>query len=182
MMEMLAAVSVGFGFGWLLQKAGLARYDRIVNIYRFRDLAVLKFLLSALVSGAIGVLVLTATGVSGIVPVPRTFLVGNFAGGVVFGIGMAISGFCPGTIAAGIGEGRLDYLVPGVLGLVAGAFAFGALYSTLAPLAARGAVTGDTLPAWLGVEPWLVVAILTAAALVLLYAVERGGTAHERNR
>lgn len=177
MIEILEAVSIGFAFGWLLQKAGLSRYDRIVNIYRFRDLAVLKFLMSALVTGAIAVVGLTGAGVTGIVPVPRTFLVGNFAGGIVFGVGMAASGFCPGTVAAGIGEGRLDYLVPGVAGLVAGALAYGAAYSLLAPLAGRGVLSGDTLPVWLDVEPWLVVAILTVATLVLFYAIERGGPA-----
>lgn len=174
MIEVLEAASVGFAFGWLLQKAGLSRYERIVNVYRFRDLTVVKFLMSALVAGAICILALGSAGVSGIIPLPRSFLAGNFAGGIVFGVGMAVSGFCPGTVAAGIGEGRLDYLVPGVLGLVAGAFAFGAGYGVLAPLAARGAIGADTLPAWLGVEPWIVVAILTVSALILFYAIEVG--------
>jgi hypothetical protein len=180
MTEILEAASVGFAFGWLLQKAGLSRYDRIVNIYRFRDLAVLKFLLSALVTGALALQLLAGAGVSGVIPIPRTFLLGNFAGGVLFGIGMAMSGFCPGTIAAGIGEGRLDYLVPGVFGLVIGALAFGGAYSTLAPMAAQGALASDTLPGWLGVEPWLVVAILAAGALILFYVIERHSGAHEQ--
>jgi hypothetical protein len=173
MTEILEAAPVGFAFGWLLQRAGLSRYDRIVNIYRFRDLTVLKFLMSALVTGALAVQLLAGAGVSGIVPVPHTFLVGNFTGGVLFGIGMAISGFCPGTVAAGVGEGRLDYVVPGVLGLVTGALAFGALYSALAPLSARGALPGETLPVWLGIEPWLVVAILAVSTLILFYVIER---------
>lgn len=180
MIEILAAASVGFAFGGLLQKAGLSRYDRIVNIYRFRDLAVLKFLLSALVVGAFCVRFLGAFGVEGIVPVPSTFMVGNFGGGVLFGIGMAVSGFCPGTIAAGIGEGRLDYLVPGAVGLVAGALCFGASYSWLAPVAARGAVVAATLPALLGVDPWLVVALLAVIACLLFYTIERGGSSSRR--
>lgn len=174
MTDLAAACSIGFAFGWLLQKAGLSRYDRIVNIYRLRDLTVLKFLLSALVAGAVSIGFLRALGVEGMVPVPPTFLAGNFAGGVLFGVGMAVSGFCPGTIAAGIGEGRIDYLVPGGLGLVAGALAFGALYARLAPLAAKGALAAATIPAWLGVEPWLVVALLGVLAAFLFYVIDRG--------
>lgn len=54
-METLAPLLIGFMFGWLLQKAGLSRYERIVNVFRFHDLAVLKFLLSALVTAAVGI-------------------------------------------------------------------------------------------------------------------------------
>jgi uncharacterized membrane protein YedE/YeeE len=177
MTEILQALSVGFAFGWLLQKAGLSRYDRIVNVYRFRDLAVVKFLVSALVVGAVGVRGLVALGLAGPVPVPSTFLVGNFGGGLLFGVGMAASGFCPGTIAAGIGEGRLDYLVPGGLGLVAGALAFGLAYPWVFPLVAKGATIGATLPLLLGADPWLVVVLLAEAAALLFYLIERRASA-----
>lgn len=172
-MNIVEALGVGFCFGWLLEKAGLARYDRIVNVYRFRDLAVLKFLLSGLVVGAFGIRALVSLGVAVSVPVPSTFLVGNFGGGLLFGVGMALSGFCPGTIAAGVGEGRLDYLIPGSLGLIAGALGFGGLYRWLVPVIARSAHAGLTIPASLGVSPWLVVALLTELALILFYAMER---------
>ena len=113
----IAPLCIGFAFGWLLQKAGLAHYERIVNVFRFRDLAVLKFLLSALVTAAVGIRLLQGFGWAGDVPVPTTYVVGNLAGGVIFGVGMALSGFCPGTVAAGAGVGRPDYLIPGGVGL-----------------------------------------------------------------
>ncbi|HEX7671632.1 MAG TPA: YeeE/YedE thiosulfate transporter family protein [Polyangiaceae bacterium] len=172
-MTLAAGLGVGFCFGWLLEKAGLARYDRIVNVYRLRDLAVLKFLLSGLVVGAFGIRALVAFGAAVSVPVPSTFLVGNFGGGLLFGVGMALSGFCPGTIAAGVGEGRLDYLIPGSLGLFAGALAFGGVYRWLVPLVAHGAQVGLTLPNSLGVDTWLVIALLAEVALILFYALER---------
>jgi uncharacterized membrane protein YedE/YeeE len=171
--EVLAAVGVGFAFGWLLQRAGLSRYDRIVGVYRFTDLAVVKFLLSALVVGALCMRALVALGYASSVPVPPTYIVGNIGGGILFGVGMAASGFCPGTIAAGAGEGRLDYLIPGMLGLVGGALAFGLLYAWVFPIVGRDVHPGATLPASIGGDPWLVVVLLVEIALFIFYVIER---------
>ena len=167
------ALAVGLLFGFLLQKAGLARYDRIVNVYRFRDLAVLKFLLTAVTTGAVAIRLLASTGAASTVPVPATFVLGNAVGGVVFGIGMALSGFCPGTIAAGVGEGRLDYLFPGVFGMIAGAFGFGIVYQWLSPALRIGAIGAMTFPEWLGAEPWLVVLLFVELSALAVYALER---------
>ena len=104
-MNAFAPLAVGFAFGFLLQKAGLSRYDRIVNVFRGRDLTVLKFLMTALVTGAIGIRLVEGLGSSSIAPIPTTYVLGNVLGGIVFGVGMAVSGFCPGTVAAGVGDG-----------------------------------------------------------------------------
>jgi len=136
-MNTVAPLLVGFAFGGCLQKAGLSRYERIVNLFRFRDFAVLKFLLSALVTAAIGIRVLEDLGLAANVPIPTTYVAGNLIGGLVFGVGMALSGFCPGTVAAGAGEGRLDYLVPGGLGLLTGAVIYGLAYERMMPVLSR---------------------------------------------
>lgn len=169
---MIAPLVLGAAFGWLLQRAGLSRYERIVGIYRFRDLAVLKFLLSALVTAAVGVHALQVLGLAAAVPVPVTYAWGNLAGGVVFGVGMALSGFCPGTVAAGAGEGRLDYLVPGALGLFTGAVVYGLAYERIMPALSRLARLGEaTIPGALHVEPWLVILIFAEVVTVVFYAL-----------
>ena len=60
-------------------------------------------------------------------PVPPTSMLANVVGGVVFGVGMASAGYCPGTIVAEAGEGRLDAWIAGLSGLVVGAMVFGLL-------------------------------------------------------
>jgi len=172
-MSIIAALGIGFCFGWVLQKTGLARYDRVVNVFRLRDFTVLKLLLTALVVGAIGVQASLALELTHSVPVPATFFAGNFVGGLIFGAGMALSGFCPGTIAAGIGEGRLDYLIPGSIGLVAGALTFGVLYRWLFPILARSVHAAATISQWCGVDPWLIVILLVEFAAIIGYVVER---------
>lgn len=175
-MEILAPLLIGFAFGWLLQKAGLSRYERIVNVFRFRNLAVLQFLLSALVTGAIAIRVLQSAGLAEAVPIPTTYLVGNLVGGIVFGVGMSLSGFCPGTVAAGAGEGRLDYLIPGGIGLLTGAVVYGFAYEGIMPPLSRWARIGATTFAQLlHVEPWLVIVLFAELAFLTFYFIERGG-------
>jgi hypothetical protein len=174
-MPNLAPLLIGFAFGWLLQKAGLAHYDRIVNVFRFRDLAVVKFLLTALVTGAFGIRLVQTLDFDVSIPIPSTYLLGNVVGGAVFGVGMALAGFCPGTVAAGAGEGRLDNLIAGGAGLYVGALVFGAWYERLMPALSRWARLGPvTFALALHVEPWLVVALLAELAVLVFYVVERG--------
>ncbi len=84
---------LGFGFGWSLQKAGLAKYHKIVNVFRFTDLAVLKFMLTTLAVSMVGVFGLNTLGLFQLPSVPATYVVGNLVGGLVFGVGMAGAGF-----------------------------------------------------------------------------------------
>lgn len=168
----MMALLVGFAFGWLLHKAGLSRYERIVGLYRLRDLAVLRFMLAALATAAVGVAVLGALGAADAIPIPAPTLGAALIGGLVFGVGMALSGFCPGTIAVGIGEGRLDNLVAGSLGIVAGSLAYGGAWPVLAPRLAHLGVAA-TIPRLLGVSPWLVVVLLVELVIAVLYLVRR---------
>ena len=93
MNEIALPLILGFGFGWSLQKAGLTRYSKIVNVYRFTDLAVLKFMLTALAVTMVGVSGLNTLGVIQLPAVASTFVLGNLVGGLIFGVGMAGAGF-----------------------------------------------------------------------------------------
>jgi uncharacterized membrane protein YedE/YeeE len=171
----VSAFLVGVAFGWLVHKARLGRYETIVNVFRFTDLTVVKFLLSALLCATLGVQALEWLGLACVVPIPRTYVAGNLIGGLLFGAGMALAGFCPGTVAAGAGEGRLDYLVPGTLGLIAGALVFGLAYPhffpTLVQIGDAGTITAPRAAAITG---WLWVALFWEIALLAIYALERG--------
>ena len=171
-MSLFAPVLIGMAFGWILQRSGLSRYDRIVNLYRLRDFTVLEFLGSALITAMVGIRIIDSTESVGLVPIPPTYVIGNLSGGLIFGVGMALSGFCPGTVAAGAGEGRLDYLVPGLLGLYTGALGYGLLYERIMPVIARRAEV-LTLPRVLDAEPWLVVVVLAELLGLTLYLLKR---------
>ncbi|MFN8455882.1 MAG: YeeE/YedE thiosulfate transporter family protein [Anaerolineae bacterium] len=92
-MSFSAALIVGIFFGFILQKVGFTRYSKIVNVYRFTDLSVLKFMLTAIVIGSIGIYLMRDLGWVKLTGSTPTYLVGNFVGALLFGGGMALAGF-----------------------------------------------------------------------------------------
>jgi len=87
--EIMVALVLGVGFGFALQKAGLTKYHKIVNVFRFTDLAVLKFMMTALIVAMAGLFSLDALGLVNLPVPPQTYMVGNLLGGLIFGVGMA---------------------------------------------------------------------------------------------
>jgi uncharacterized membrane protein YedE/YeeE len=173
-MSIVAPCVLGFVFGWSLQRAGLTHYARIVGVFRFRDLTVLRFMLSALLVGAIGIQCGVALGFVARPPLPPTAALANLAGGVLFGVGMASAGYCPGTIVAEAGEGRLDAWLAGISGLIVGALAFGLLQPSIMPVLARVGMLGRvTIAELCGASPWLVLVVFAEFVLIVLRLTAR---------
>jgi hypothetical protein len=93
MTTLLTALVLGAFFGFALNKAGLTKYHKIVNVFRFTDMAVLQFMMTALVVAMIGLYGLRALGLLEFPNIPGTYIVGNIVGGLVFGVGMALTGY-----------------------------------------------------------------------------------------
>ena len=93
MTNMLISLVMGGFFGFSLNKAGLTKYNKIVNAFRFTDMAVLKFIMTALVVSMGGLYSLRALGVIKFPNIPATYIAGNVIGGLIFGIGMALAGY-----------------------------------------------------------------------------------------
>lgn len=86
-------IVIGLAFGWSLHKAGLTKYHKIVNVFRFTDLAVLKFMMSAMVVGVGLIYLFQGLGWVTLAISTPVYILGNFVGGVIFGVGMAGAGF-----------------------------------------------------------------------------------------
>jgi hypothetical protein len=89
----VVALFLGVFFGFSLNKAGLTKYHKIVNVFRFTDMAVLQFMMTALVVAMSGLYILRGLGLVVFPTVPATYIVGNLVGGLIFGIGMALTGY-----------------------------------------------------------------------------------------
>jgi uncharacterized protein len=175
-MSLTAALIVGIFFGFILQKVGFTRYSKIVNVYRFTDLGVLKFMLTAIVVGSVGIYLMHDLGLVALTGSTPTYLVGNFVGALLFGVGMAMAGFCPGTCLAGIGRGNLDYLIPGLLGFLTGAVLFGVTYADVFPVISGIANYGATyLPDLFNINHWLLIAFLAIFSAYLFYILIKKG-------
>ena len=182
MSEFILPLGLGVFFGFALNKAGLTKYHKIVNVFRLTDLAVLKFMMTALVVSMSGLYLLRGLGLVTFPNVPATYVAGNLIGGLIFGVGMALSGFCPGTCAAGAGEGKLDYLVPGLLGFLVGAALYGLTYQQVFPAISAIANVGNVvIPDLWNLSPFLSVVFFALMSLLLFYLIDRAGL-HRKER
>jgi uncharacterized protein len=166
----------GIVFGILLQKGRVAKFQVIVEQFLFRDWTVVKIMGIAVVVGAAGIYALLAVDAVSLHIKPLVWL-GIVAGGICFGAGMAIFGYCPGTSVAACGEGRRDAMV-GVLGMLGGAGLYVALYPQLSSLMKSLGDAGKiTLPEWTGTSPWLWIgglALVAGAAMAYSLHGTRG--------
>jgi uncharacterized membrane protein YedE/YeeE len=176
MNNLVLALILGFFFGFSLNKAGLTKYTKIVNVFRLTDMAVLKFMMTALIVSMVGLYFLRGLGIVVFPNVPATYVVGNLVGGLIFGVGMALSGYCPGTCVAGSGEGKLDYLIPGLLGFFVGAVIYGLTYQFVFPAISGIANLGNVvIPDLLNLSPFLTVLLFVLLALLMFYLIDRAG-------
>ncbi|MFN8373046.1 MAG: DUF6691 family protein [Anaerolineae bacterium] len=175
--DILIALSLGFLFGFVLDKGGLNRYYKIANVFRFTDLTVLRFMMTGMLVGMMGIYLLKAAGAVQLTAVTATVLAGNIIGGLVFGVGMALAGFCPGTCIAGIARGQLDYLIPGFLGFITGGVLFGWAYRTdlvqWLISTGRADLAYAKLPEILGVDPLLTAFVFAEGILLFIYVLLR---------
>jgi uncharacterized membrane protein YedE/YeeE len=112
-------LTFGFLFGAILQSARLNKYNTISGMARLEDYTVAKAILIAVGLGAILLNIEIGMGYA-TYHVKPLIMTGIIVGGLIFGAGMAILGYCPGTLAISFGEGSMDALVGIVGGIVGG--------------------------------------------------------------
>lgn len=165
--DMLYGLVTGILFGFLLQKGRVLRYDKQIGALRLQDMTIVKFMLSAIVVGMIGTYLLVDLGLAKLSIKPM--IVGAIViGGLLFGVGWGLFGYCPGTSMGAVGEGRLDGLW-GIAGMLAGAALFAEAFPFLKTTVLKWGDFGKiTLPQVLGVNHWMVI-IPFAIGTVLLF-------------
>jgi uncharacterized membrane protein YedE/YeeE len=170
--DLVLGLITGVGFGFLLQKGRVAKYQTILGLLLLKDWTAFKIMLTASVTGAIGVYFLVDRGAAtlDIWPFqPAAMLLGA----IFFGIGIALIGYCPGTGMAGAGEGSRDAMI-GVLGMIAGAGVFVLAFNALEPVALMLGDLGKlTIPDVLRSSPWPVIVAFAVAATTALWLLSR---------
>lgn len=173
--QLLWGLLFGILFGFLLQKGGATKYDVIVGQLLLEDFTVLKIMLSAVVTGMMGIYLMKTFGWVQLHPKVGSFGA-SVIGGLVFGAGFATLGYCPGTIAGAVGNGYLDGLFGGVIGILIGAGLFASLYPRLQSRILSKGNWGDvTLPQLLRVNDWIVVIPVAVLIVGLLWWIQSSG-------
>ncbi len=135
----LASLLIGIAFGVALEKAGFGSSRRLAGIFYFRDMTVLKVMFTAVVFAMLG---LCYARTFGWVTLDNVYFLhtvygAQIVGGLIFGTGFVMSGWCPGTGAVGLASGKIDALIF-LLGAVGGSMLYNELHPILAPI-----FTGD---------------------------------------
>lgn len=174
MNQLLAGCITGILFGICLQKARVIRYDKQLGALRLTDMTIVKFMLSSVLVGMVGVYLLQDLGLARLA-VKSTILGGTILGGLIFGLGWGLIGYCPGTSAGALGEGRWD-AIWGIAGMLVGAALFAESYPALkATVLTWGDYGKITIPQILGINHWPVIAVFVAGGIALLRWFEKKG-------
>lgn len=136
-------LATGLAFGALLQRGGLADSQTIVGQLTGDDARVAKTMGTAVAVGALGHRWLKRRGLTTVEPKPMN-PVGIVGGAALFGAGMALSGYCPGTAAAAAGSGRREGAWA-MAGMLAAATVFVATYPRLKKVLEAGSLGRVTL-------------------------------------
>jgi hypothetical protein len=173
--QLLIGLLIGIAFGFLLQKGGVTDYNVIIGQLLLIDFTVVKIMLAASITGMLGVHLLRSLGLAQLHPKPGS-IGASVIGGLIFGVGFAVLGYCPGTVAGAVGQGALDALFGGIVGILIGSGVFAALYPQLQKsVLSKGDFGELTLPEVLKVNPWIVVIPVAVALTALLWWMERVG-------
>jgi len=166
------AVVFGIMFGFLLQRGRVTDYNIIVNQFRLRDFTVIKVMLTAIIVGGLGVLFLIDHGQAKY-HIKDANMLGIIIGSTIFGIGMVLYGYCPGTALAAIGTGSLHALV-GSIGMILGGIAYALSFDWVSVAILKVWALGKIrLPDLTGIADPVWFAGLSAAAVLLFTLIER---------
>lgn len=171
---LVAALIIGIGFGWCLESAGMGSARKLAGQFYLTDLTVFKVMFTAIVTAMLGVFWLGWLGILDLtrVYVPETYLVPQLAGGLVFGVGFALGGLCPGTSCVAAATGRLDGVAL-VAGMWSGVLATGLFFPALERFYERTPRGVLTLPEVAHVPYGVAVLLVVLAALIGFVGAER---------
>jgi len=174
MTTLLYGLITGFLFGFLLQKARVVRYDKQLGALRLQDMTIIKFMGSSILVGMVGVYLLYDLGMAEL-SIKEMITGPVVIGGLVFGLGWGLLGYCPGTSAGALGEGRVDAFW-GILGMIAGASLFAAAYPWLMRTVYTWGDFGEvTIPQILGINHWLIIPIVIFLVVLFFRWFEKKG-------
>ena len=120
---------VGIFFGILFTKAEIVSWFRIQEMFKMQSFHMYGIIGSAIAVGALGIFIIKKFNIKTIYGEevefhPKTFNKGQIYGGLIFGLGWAMTGACPGPLFAQIGSGA-SVIAIALLSAIAGTWVYG---------------------------------------------------------
>jgi thiosulfate/3-mercaptopyruvate sulfurtransferase len=169
----LASLLIGMAFGFFLERAGFGSSRKLTGVFYFSDMSVIKVMFSAVITAALG---LTCCVVLGLISLEGVYLMPTVygayvVGGLIFGVGFVMGGWCPGTAAAGLASGKLDALVF-LVGAVVGSALFNEMFGLIKPLYESGQRGVLHIYDTLGISRGAFNVVLSIAAVLMFWGCE----------
>jgi len=135
LMKNIKFLAVGLLFGIILVKSQVVSWFRIQEMFRLQAFHMYGIIGSAIIVGIISIWLIKRLRLKTIYNEPivipdKKFHWGNVYGGLIFGLGWAITGACPGPLFAQIGSGLLVTIIT-LLSAIAGTWVYGLLREKL---------------------------------------------------
>ena len=135
-MNYLKYILVGFFFGIVLTKAEAVSWYRIYEMFQFQSFHMYGIIMTALVTGLIGIQTFKRKNIKGndgkpiIIQDKEKGNIRYWVGGIIFGLGWAMVGACPGPIFILLGSGFLSVGLI-LIGALFGTFLYGVIKDKL---------------------------------------------------
>lgn len=175
---LVVAVLIGVAFGFVLERAGFGRADKLAAQFYFRDLTVFKVMFTAIVTAMLGLVAAAHLGLADLRGMSEsiaswTWIWPMLVGGLVLGVGFILSGYCPGTSLVSAASGNVDGMMT-VAGVVAGTLAYTQLLriDAVQRFHESGAKEAWFLYDLLPLQPWAIAAVVAVMAVLAFIGAE----------
>ena len=165
-MKLLLGLAIGMAIGAVMQLGGASSYRKILGSLLLKDLHVIKLILMTIAVTTVGIYALDLVDMAHM-SIKPTYVVGIAIAGLIFGVGFAVSGYCPGPCVLASAEGKTDAVFTLIGGLV-GAAIYALVYPLMAPLIGLTNYGEITLPSIFNISNGIWIAIPFSAILLLL--------------
>jgi 3-mercaptopyruvate sulfurtransferase SseA/uncharacterized membrane protein YedE/YeeE len=169
----LASLLIGIAFGFFLEQSGFGSSRKLTGVFYLKDMAVIKVMLTAVMTALLGLVICISLGwvaLDSIYLMP-TIYGAYIVGGLIFGIGFVMGGWCPGTAAAGLAGGRIDALIF-LIGAVLGSALFNETFALIKPVYESANVGVVFVYDSLGIGRNGFILLLSIAAIAMFWGCE----------
>lgn len=161
---LILAALFGLCFGFFLRRAHVSRFNVIVGQLLLRDFTVMKVIFTAIIVGGAGVYFMLQKGLIDHLLLSSASLPAVALGGAIFGVGMAILGYCPGTTIAALADGSRDVIF-GILGMLLAIASYAEVYPWIKAHLTLTTAHPETLATVTGLSVWTLFSYLSIGAV-----------------
>ncbi len=174
---LVIAIVIGFGFGFVLERAGFGNAKKLAAQFYLHDMTVFKVMFGAIITAMLGMVIVSGLGWADLTQISEsaasyTYLWPMLVGGLVLGAGFIISGYCPGTSVVGMASGSID-AVFAFGGVILGSVLYGEIYPLVADFHISSEKGHFFLYNWLNISAPILAAVIAVMALAMFVGAEK---------